>query len=130
VAPVQVYNEEAFRYFLDIERRRAEVSNRPFLLLLLDLKKASASEDIDRRSADQLFGALGTAVRETDFLGWYRAFSVIGAVLTQHSDSAGPALQETVRDRIVDLVRATLPSEIAARVQLRLYRLPRCVHGV
>jgi hypothetical protein len=130
VAPLQVYNEEAFRYFLDIERRRAEMSNRPFLLLLLDLKRASSAGVIDRRSADRLFAALGAALRETDFLGWYRASSVIGAALTQHSDSAGPDLQDVVRDRIADLVRRKLPSELAARVQLRLYRLPRAVQGV
>jgi hypothetical protein len=129
LAPLQVYNEEAFRYFLDIERRRAEISNRPFLLLLLDLKRASSPGSIDGRSSDRLFAALGAALRETDFLGWYRASSVIGAVLTQHSDSAGPELQDVVRDRIADLVRGNLPSDLAARVQLRLYRLPRAVHG-
>src|SRR5262245_25039076 len=34
-----VYNEEAFRYFLQIERKRASRSNNRFLLLLVDLER-------------------------------------------------------------------------------------------
>src|SRR5207248_10164060 len=33
------YNEEAFRYFLELERKRSQLSNRPFLLLLVDLRR-------------------------------------------------------------------------------------------
>jgi hypothetical protein len=130
-APMDVYNEEAFRYFLDVERRRAEISNRSFLLLLLDLKKTpSTGDEINKESADRLFVALAAALRETDFLGWYRACSTIGAVLTQHSDSASPEVERAVRDRIVDLVREQLPSQLARCVQLRVYRLPGTVRGV
>jgi hypothetical protein len=130
-APVDVYNEEAFRYFLDVERQRAEISNRSFLLLLLDLNKTPPTGDeINKESADRLFMALATALRETDFLGWYRACSIIGAVLTQHSDSASLEVERAVRDRIVHLVRDQLPSQLSQRVQLRVYRLPGTVRGV
>jgi hypothetical protein len=130
-AQMDVYNEEAFRYFLEVEGRRAEISNRSFFLLLLDLKKTSpGGDDIDKESADHLFTALAAGLRETDFLGWYRACSIIGAVLTQHTDSASPELERAVRDRIIDLVRKQLPSQLSRRVQLQVYRLPRVVHGV
>src|SRR5258705_3194143 len=33
------YNEEAFRYLLDVERERFEASNQPFVLLLVDLTR-------------------------------------------------------------------------------------------
>lgn len=123
--PVEVYNEEGFRYFLDIERKRAEASNRPFLLLLLDLKKASlATVDIDPELAATLFSALATCLRETDFIGWYRAKSVVGAVLTQHTDSVGAEVQAVVRDRVGAILRLELPREVAERVQVRVYRLP------
>src|SRR4051812_17235814 len=35
----QAYHEEAFHHFLEMERKRAEASNRPFLLLLVDFKR-------------------------------------------------------------------------------------------
>jgi hypothetical protein len=130
-APMDIYNEEAFRYFLDVERRRAEMSNRSFFLLLLDLKKTSpGGDDLDKKSSDHLFTALAAGLRETDFLGWYRGCSIIGAVLTQHTDSASPEVERAVRDRIIDLVRKQLPSQLSWRVQLRVYRLPRTVHEV
>src|SRR4051812_23643836 len=34
---VQAYTEDAFQYFLEMERRRSEASNRPFVLMLIDL---------------------------------------------------------------------------------------------
>ncbi len=129
-AQAHVYNEEAFRYFLDIERRRAEMANRPFLLLLLDLKKQSlATVDIDETSAEQLFAALATCLRDTDFFGWYRAQSVVGAVLTQHADSVGLAAQETVLERVLEIVRTNLPPRLASRVQARVFRLPAAFQG-
>src|ERR1700733_5115662 len=90
-----VYNEEAFRYFLDIERKRSEISNRPFVLLLVDLKKEpSTMPEMDQASSQAVMSALSACVRETDFIGWYRARAVAAAVLTQHSDAAGAELHE------------------------------------
>ena len=116
-----IYNEEAFRYFLDIERKRAEDSKRPFLLLLVDLLKNEAG---DRTPADALFAALATCLRETDFVGWYHADTVIGAVLTQHAHSVGAEAQAVVRDRVLASLRKSLPAAAASRVKARVYRLP------
>jgi hypothetical protein len=120
--PAHVYNEEAFRYFLEIERKRSELSNRPFLLLLLDLKKRDSASDIDATTADRLFGALSTCLRDTDFIGWYRARAVVGAVLTQHADGLGVEAQEAVRRRVVDVVAQRVSRQIVERVQVRVYQ--------
>jgi hypothetical protein len=124
-----VYNEEAFRYFLEIERKRSEISNRPFLLLLLDLKKRAASTDIGHDASDKLFAALALCLRETDFVGWYRAHAVIGAVLTQHGDSVGPDVQQAVRTRVVDVITGKVPRDVANRVQVRVYQVPPVGQG-
>src|SRR5207249_10194531 len=69
----EAYNEEAFRYFLAIERKRSERSGRPFLLLLVDLKEQSGvTVRIDPMVAPKLFSALWLCLRETDCVGWYR----------------------------------------------------------
>jgi hypothetical protein len=123
-----VYNEEAFRYFLEVERKRSELSNRPLVLLLLDLNRPSPhAGDIDTATAQKLFAALSVCVRETDFVGWYRAHSVAGAVLTQHSDTAGADLQELVSRRISQLLSERLPSELAGLVRVRVHQLPSAV---
>ena len=67
----QAYNEAAFRYFLAIERKRSELSERPFLLLLVDLKnEAGVTTRIDSRAAAFVFSSLSLRIRETDFAGW------------------------------------------------------------
>ena len=126
-AAMPIYNEEAFRYFLEVERRRAEDSSRPFLLLLVDLLKTPPAADIDGASAEALFAALATSLRETDFLGWYHAKSVIGAVLTQHAHSVGADAQAVVRDRVLASMRKNLPPALAGRVKARVYRLPATI---
>ena len=87
----QAYNEEAFHYFLEIERRRTRLSNWPLFLLLIDLKtQPGMSVHIESPIAERLFGDLATCLRETDFIGWYRVERAIGAVLTQRADAEAP----------------------------------------
>ena len=116
-----VYNEEAFRYFLEIERIRSERSGHPFLLLLVDLRAtAKGGSEIDELSSVALFAALGRCVRDTDFIGWYRAGSIVGAVLTQHS-RCGADPQVAVTRRLRRALRETLPSELAGRLHVRVF---------
>ena len=117
-----IYNEEAFRYFLEIERKRSQLSNRPFLLLLLDVRRpAGARSEMDIASSPKLLSALSRCLRETDFIGWYRAGSVVGAVLTQDSGCAVDA-QTTVSRRVTRALRESLSSDQAARVNVRVYQ--------
>src|SRR3989442_10443803 len=79
----QAYNEQAFRYFLAIERKRSERSGHPFLLLLGDLKdQDGASANFDSIVANNLFSNLRLFLRETDFVCWYREWHLAAAVLT------------------------------------------------
>src|SRR5215510_13529995 len=54
------YNEEAFQYFLEIERKRSEMSNRPFLLMLIEFSRQPVGilPDIDTGTARKLFEVL------------------------------------------------------------------------
>jgi hypothetical protein len=127
---VDVYNEEAFRYFLELERKRSGLSNRPFALLLLDLKhQPSTMPAIDMSLAQKLFSALSVCVRETDFVGWYRTGSIVGAVLTQHADTMSSNLQELVNCRIAQALSERLPSHVADLVRVRVYQLPSAVQN-
>ena len=78
--PGGAYNEEAFRHFLALEGKRSELSGRPFLLLLVDLKEQPVDlKEQPEVGADKLLLALCLCVRETDFVGWYRERRVAGA---------------------------------------------------
>jgi hypothetical protein len=119
------YNEEAFRYFLEIERRRAEASSRPLLLLLIDLKKQSEPESFIRGPiADRLFSSLSLCLRDTDFFGWYRDGLVAGAVLTQHAEASDTSVADVVAQRVSAGLQNALPAEVSIRVQVRVYHVP------
>src|SRR5690242_12797047 len=60
------YNEQAFRYFLANERKRSELSNRPFLLLLVELEQPHAIGRIESSVAPKLFAGLSGCLRDTD----------------------------------------------------------------
>ena len=119
------YNEDAFRYFLEIERARAEVSARPLLLLLIDLKSEGTREHrMPAATADKLFASLSLCLRDTDFIGWYRDGRVAGAVLTQHSETSDARIPDLVAQRVSAALQGSLSPELSIRVQVRVYHLP------
>jgi hypothetical protein len=121
---IQAYNEEAFQYFLEIERKRSERSNRPFLLLLIDFQSSRGSRPLlNSISERNLFSILSLCLRETDFMGWYRQGRLAGAVLTQHSQPDGDDLSEVVRQRIGDELEKHFSADLARSLQVRVYQL-------
>jgi hypothetical protein len=119
------YNQEAFRYFLAHERRRSERSNRPFLLLLVDLQQQQQLNGrLEPAVAAKLFAGLSDGLRDTDVIGWYHEGRVAGAVLTHVEDASSTDVSGEIRGRLTDLLTASLPRSIAARLQVRVYQLP------
>jgi hypothetical protein len=117
------YNEETFQYLLALERKRAERSGRPFLLLLVDLGPGPAEGvGLDRIVARRLFPALWRCLRETDVVGWYREPRVAGAVLTDLGDGHAADVGRLMSERISGVLDDVLPSEIARRLQVRVYQ--------
>jgi hypothetical protein len=120
----QAYNEDAFRYFLQIERKRAARANRPVLLLLLDLRDQPAnSPRIDSMLAAKLFSGLWRCLRETDVVGWYREERVAGAVLTQVDDGPRSEVARVARERVSTALSQELSADIARRLRVRVYQL-------
>jgi hypothetical protein len=113
------YNEPAFSHFLAIERRRAERSSRSIVLVLVSVRSQTGkSSALDHMAASELFACLGAAVREVDFVGWYREGRIAAAVLTQRL----PASQEVcglVAQRVTQALNVpTLRSHGRVRVRV------------
>jgi hypothetical protein len=118
--PHEAYSEEAFRYFLGLERKRAERSGRPLLLLLVNVSSGNAGSAITPIVAAKIFGGLSLCIRDVDFVGWYRHGRVAGAVLTQGTDSPALRASEQIGQRVAELLGKQLPASIAARLQVRV----------
>jgi hypothetical protein len=120
----QAYNEQAFRYFLDIERKRAARAQRPVLLLLLSAKEPLATgADMAPVLAARLFSGLCRCLRETDVVGWYREDRVPGAILTQVEDGLRPEATREIRQRITRALCDGLTADVARRLRVRVYQL-------
>ena len=120
----QAYNEEAFRYFLDIERKRAARAHRPVLLLLLAANEPLASgADMDPVLAAKLFSGLWRCLRETDVVGWYREGRVPGAILPQVEDGLRPEATREIRQRVTRALCEGLSAAVARRLRVRVYQL-------
>ena len=101
----QAYNEEAFRHFLAIERKRSERARRSFLLLLVSLRKQPGmSVTFTSEVASRLFSGLSLCVREVDFIGWYREERVAGAVLTQGIGTTEPDASRRIGERVTEIL--------------------------
>jgi hypothetical protein len=121
----QACNEEAFRHFLAIERKRSRRSGRPFLLLLVELKKRRRfAGRVDAVVAAKLFACLWLSLRESDVVGWFREGRVAGALLTQHGEAGATNIADLVCDKVRRSLQDSLPSELVRHLDVRAFRLP------
>jgi len=76
-----VINEDLFRSILIAERKRADRSNQPIGLLLIEAGDAASADSASRWAAAIV--AVAGAVRSVDVLGWFEAHAAIGVILTE-----------------------------------------------
>jgi hypothetical protein len=104
-----VHDEEMFGYLVAVERRRADRSHRPFLLLRVDTTDVHGkSNELDPAVAAQVLATLALSLRETDSVGWYRRERVAGALVTELGESPGPEVVELVRRKVKERLRERL----------------------
>ena len=76
------YCERDFIRLLRLEQKRVTRSQRPILLIRLDV--ANLLENPQSGSMlREIAAVLGQCFRETDLIGWYKKYSVIGVILTE-----------------------------------------------
>ena len=121
----QACNEEAFRHFLAIERKRSRRSGRPFLLLLVGLKKRRRfASRVDAAVAAKLFACLWLSLRESDVVGWFREGRVAGALLAHPGEAAVTNIADLVCGKVRRSLQESLPSELVRHLEVRVFRLP------
>jgi len=77
-----IYIEDYFGELLRVERKRAERSTNPFLMMLFDV---SAFEGFDNKIEiiKNIIKALLSSTREIDVIGWYTYDTIIGVMLRE-----------------------------------------------
>ena len=117
-----VLNESAFHRVIALERKRSERSQRPFVLLLVEMSR-QGSEERRNRVLLELLSALQGATRETDVTGWYEDKSVIGVMFTEIVLDNNLVLS-TILARISKVLRETLDTDQFSHIKLSFHVFP------
>ncbi len=119
----QAYNEAAFKYFLDVDRKRVQRSARSIVLVLVSVRpKAGRNAELPDEVAASVFAGMATGIREVDFLGWYRHRRIVGAVMPQ-AGSVSSELRQLIANRILSSLKRFLRADVAAQLHVRVVRL-------
>ena len=80
LTPSVAYNEEAFHYLLEGESKRS--GHLYHILLIYCSNEQGILIAMESNLAKTVIAALSRSLRDTDYIGWYRAGLVVGGVLT------------------------------------------------
>ena len=117
------YNEEAFHFLLGVERKRFEHSNKPFVLMLVELEERSGQPaPIDPTDGALVFAGLARSLRDTDVIGWYSERHIAGAILSHLGDASIADVSRLLAERVTRTLRDELPEDVAAGLKVRLYQ--------
>ena len=116
-----VSSEEAFHVILKLERRRAERSGKPFILMLLDAHQENGTA---RAILRQTLAVLTSSTRETDPIGWYRDGAILGVIFTEVGNDEIGLIAETLRAKIRSNLQEQLGSETTEKIAVSLHVFP------
>jgi len=119
----EVLQEESFRSMLTLERRRAERSRKPFVLMLLD-----ASAFIEEKTADRFMtrvcSVLLKSTRETDLIGWYEKGLILGVIFTEVSSEAEKPITEVLHSKVVEALHGELGRKVTSSLVVTTHLFP------
>jgi len=118
-----VLKEEVCHAMLTLERRRADRSRKPFVLMLLDLhavhKNGSSSIFIER-----LTSVVSDAIRETDIIGWYEEDVILAVIFTEINLEGKNPVTEVLHSKVVAALRDNLDHRLASNLVISVHLFP------
>jgi len=116
-----VLSENIFHAQLTKERRRADRSRKPFVLMLLDAQVQSGpAEGILR----QALAVLVASKRETDLVGWYKEGAIAGVIFTEVNVNGEHAIMNKLRGRTESELEQRLGQHLAANIAVSVHVFP------
>jgi len=119
--PEEVLAENVFHSMLTLERRRAERSRKPFVLMLLDANlENGTAQQILRQAVDIVLASK----RETDMVGWYKQGAILGVIFTEVTVSGSAPVTETLRAKMESAFVKHLGRDRADKIAISLHIFP------
>jgi lipopolysaccharide/colanic/teichoic acid biosynthesis glycosyltransferase len=115
------FAEDIFQSILMLERRRAERSRRPFILMLVHSNAQSSS---DKRILQQAVSIVASNTRESDFIGWYQESVTLGLIFTETSEGEKAAIAESLLGKVRSALLETLGRDDVSKLTLSVHVFP------
>lgn len=115
--------EETFQSMLTLERRRAERSSKPFVLMVLETGVEGESDASDHL-ASKVKTVLFNTTRETDLIGWYKHGFALGVLFTEISLEFSTPITEILRAKVLAALQKELGNDIVSKIVLSVHLFP------
>ncbi len=121
-------DEYHFNRLLRLERKRSERSDKPFLLILLDITQLF-QKDAGEAVLSNLTTTLGSRTRETDTVGWYKLGETIGILFTEFGNCEAEFAVEVIASKIENSVRESVGEELFPAISMEVHVFPEGTHN-
>jgi exopolysaccharide biosynthesis polyprenyl glycosylphosphotransferase len=118
-----ILTEEYFHKMITVERKRAERSGKPFLLMLLDTGRMFPSAK-NSKVLENVLAALALSTRDTDLTGWYKGNSVVGIMFTEIAVDLKKSILATMLLRVSSALRDCLTLEQFSQISISFHLFP------
>jgi lipopolysaccharide/colanic/teichoic acid biosynthesis glycosyltransferase len=115
------FSADVFRNVLMRERRRAERSRRPFILMLVHSKAQTA---LDESVLEQALLVLVSNTRESDLVGWYRESVTLGVVFTEINEDTKTVIREALLQKVESALIEALGKDDASTLVISAHVFP------
>jgi lipopolysaccharide/colanic/teichoic acid biosynthesis glycosyltransferase len=119
----EVLTETTFHALLTHERRRAERSRKPFVLMLLEMH-ASQAKSVGASFSERVKSAIAGATRETDLIGWYEEGRILAVIFAELNVEENLPVAELLRSKIEAALRDSVGTKAAARIIITTHIFP------
>ena len=115
---LKIAPEELFIKMIRTERKRAERSRNPFLLMLFNISKLS---EIEKRKIVEIFLS---SLRETDMAGWYESRHITGVIFTEIGPRQPKEVQKAIFARLTAALQLHFDAERLRNIQVSFHIFP------
>lgn len=116
-------SETQFGELLCGERRRAERSRKPFLLMLLDLRKILVNGN-GGKLIENVWSAVCSASRESDIRGWHLQGAVLGIIFIEVKADGPVPVSDIIHAKVATALSSRLEIGEVERIDIRMYLQP------
>jgi lipopolysaccharide/colanic/teichoic acid biosynthesis glycosyltransferase len=118
-----VLKEEAFHAMLTLERRRAQRSRRPFVLMLIDTRSVNKM-GARPRFEERLISCVSNTTRETDITGWHQQGEILAVIFTEINLQSEISVTELLQSKVEAALRTDFDQSVATNLLVTTHVFP------